>query len=134
MRWMKWTGIVAAIMLIVACFYPWVYIESRNITITGVDAEGIRLGKPAWFHFICIFFFLVFSFTPRIWAKRMNLLVCALNIAWALRNFFVITACYGGECPVKQTAVYVLIPASLIMMVASLFPDIELKENKDDRK
>lgn len=130
MQWIKWTGILSSLLLSLSCFYPWVFIESINIAVSGMDATGIRLGKPAYFHFLFIFFFLVFTFTPRIWAKRINLLVVALNVAWAVRNYFLVTACHGGECPVKQTAVYLLIPLSVVMLVAALFPDIKLKDPK----
>ncbi len=35
MRWMKWIGLAAAILLIISCFIPWVFIESKNITVTN---------------------------------------------------------------------------------------------------
>jgi hypothetical protein len=133
MRWVQWTGIISAGILVVSFFFPWVIIESKNIAVSGIDATGIRLGKPAYFHFLFIFFFLVFTFTPRIWAKRMNLLVVALNVAWAVRNYFLVTACHAGECPVKQWAVYLLIPLALLMLMAALFPDIKLKEPEHSR-
>ena len=132
MYWVKWMAVAAALTLMAACFYPWVIIDSKDIIVRGVDAAEIHLGKPAYFHFILIFFFLLFTFIPKIWAKRSNLLVAALNIGWAIRNYFIITACLGGECPVKQTAVYLLIPASLMMLISALFPDIKM--NKEGTK
>ena len=129
MRLSKWIGGVAAISLIIACFYPWVIIESKNLIIRGTNAESIRLGKPAFFHFLLLPFFLFFNFLPRIWAKRANLFVVALNMSLALRNYILITACQGGECPVKQTAVYLLIPASVIIMLTAFFPDMKMNKN-----
>ncbi|HEV8284406.1 MAG TPA: hypothetical protein VGQ09_08850 [Chitinophagaceae bacterium] len=127
---MKWIGSLAALALIVACFFPWVFIESKNITVTGINAEGTSFGKPGYFHFVLAAFFLVFHFTPRIWAKRVNLLVVALNIGWAARNYFLISACSGGECPEKKVGLFILVIASLVMLIAALFPKIELPENK----
>jgi hypothetical protein len=127
MRWMKWTGILAALLLIVSCFLPWVTIESKNITISGIESTGTRFGKPGYFHFLMSFFFLVFSFTPRIWAKRINLLIVAMNFAWALRNYFIVTSCEAGECPDKQLGIYIIPLASTIMMIAALFPDMKVK-------
>jgi hypothetical protein len=133
MRLMKWVGITAAIVLIVSCFIPWVVIESKNIMVSGIDAAGTDYGKPGYFHFIMVFFFLIFSFTARIWAKRCNLLVIAMNFAWAIRNYFVITACQGGDCPEKKAGIYLVVLTSVLMMVAALFPDMKLPGEKEKK-
>ena len=130
MRWMKWTGIAAALLLIISCFSTWVIITSKNIVISGVDATGTNFGKPGYFNLLMTFFFIVFTLIPRIWAKRVNLLVTAMNSAWAIRNYFIISACQGGDCPEKHTGLYLLLVASLLMLVSSLFPDIKLPGQK----
>jgi uncharacterized membrane protein len=127
---MKWIGVLAAVLLVVSCFTPWVIIESKNITVSGIDATGTNYGKPGYFHFIMVFFFLLFSFIKRVWAKRLNLIVVALNLAWAVRNYFVITACSGGECPVKQSGFWMMLLSSVLLLAASFFPDVELKQDK----
>lgn len=127
---MKWIGLGAAVLLVVSCFTPWVIIESRNITVSGIDAGGTNYGKPGYFHFLMTAFFLSFHFIPRVWAKRANLPVLALNLGWAFRNFFIISACQGGECPVKQNGIWLVLLASLLMLVSGLFPDIKLKQQK----
>lgn len=130
---MKWIGFAAGVLLIVSCFTPWVFIASRDITISGIDATGTNFGKPGYFHFLCAFFFLLFNFIPKIWAKRSNLLVAALNIAWAIRNFFVIAACQGGECPEKKTGLYFVLFASIIMLITTFFPDMKLIDDKNKK-
>jgi len=130
MRWMKWTGIAAALLLIISCFSTWVIITSKNIVISGVDATGTNFGKPGYFNLLMTFFFIVFTLIPRIWAKRVNLLVTAMNSAWAIRNYFIISACQGGDCPEKHTGLYLLLIASLLMLISSLFPDIKLPGQK----
>jgi hypothetical protein len=132
MRWMKWTGLAAVALLIIACFLPWVTIASRNIVVSGVDATGTTFGKPGYFHFFFAFFFIAFTFIPRIWAKRINLLVVALNMAWAVRNYFVISTCHAGECPEKHNGIYLIVLAAFLMLISALFPDIKLpqQENK----
>ena len=129
-RLMKWIGPASGILLLISCFIPWVYIESRNITITGIDATGTTFGKPGYFHLGLVAFFLVFSFIRRVWAKRVNLLVTALNLAWAIRNYFIISACMGGECPIKKAGLYLLVLSSVLMLLASLFPAVELPEKE----
>lgn len=125
MRYMKWIGLAVAVLMIVSCISPWVFIESKNITVSGIDATGTNFGKPGYFHFIMTAFFLVFNFIPRLWAKRANLLVTALNLGWAIRNYFIISACAGGECPEKKTGIYMMLLASVLMLVSALFPDME---------
>jgi hypothetical protein len=120
---MKWLGLIAVVVLLIGSFLPWVYIESKGITVTGVSAPGTNFGKPGYFHLFLALFFILFHFTPRIWAKRTNLLVSGVNFAWGVRNYFVIAACSGGDCPEKKTGLYLTIIASVIMLLAALFPD-----------
>lgn len=130
MRYMKWIGFASAVLLIVACFSPWVFIESKAITISGIDATGTNYGKPGYFHFVMAFLFIVLTFIPKIWAKRTNLFVTAVNVGWAVRNFFIITACQGGECPEKKMGMYMILVASILMLISSMFPDIKLPQEK----
>jgi hypothetical protein len=127
---MKWIGLFAVILLIVSCFLPWVIIPSKNIIVSGIDSTGTNFGKPGYTHFVLSFFFIIFHFIPKLWAKRSNLLVVALNIAWAIRNYFIISMCREGECPEKQIGLWLVLLASVLVLVAALFPDIELKEEK----
>ena len=131
MRYMKWIGLVAVILLVVSCFMPWVIISSKNIVVSGTDSTGTNFGKPGYTHFVLSFFFIIFHFIPKLWAKRVNLLIVALNIAWAIRNFFIISMCREGECPEKQIGLWLVMLASVLMLIAALFPDVKLKaENK----
>ena len=127
---MKWIGLLGVILLIVSCFLPWVIITSQNITVTGVESTGTNFGKPGYTHFVLGFFFIIFHFIPRLWAKRVNLLIVALNIAWAVRNYFIITMCREGECPEKQIGLYLVLLSSLLLLLSALFPDMKLKEEK----
>jgi hypothetical protein len=127
MRWIKWTGIAAAIALAIACFFPWVFIESKNLTITGMDTTGTNFGKPGYLFLLLLLLFLVFSLIPSVWAKRANMIVTVLNLAWAIRNYFLLSACSGGECPVKQPSIYIVFVCSFIMLIAALFPDVKMK-------
>ena len=127
---MKWIGLAAVVLLIVSCFIPWVFIESRNITVSGMDARGTNFGKPGYFHLFMTVFFLLFSFIQKVGVKRANLLITALNLGWAIRNYFMITACHAGDCPLKKTGIYLMLVASIVMMVSALFPDMKLPGEK----
>ena len=130
MRYMKWIGLAAAVLLVVSCFTPWVFIEAANITVSGIDTTGTSFGKPGYFHFVLAGIFVLLTLVQRIWAKRLNLLITALNVGWALRNFFVLAMCSGGECPVRKSGIWLMLLASVLMLVSALFPDMELPEEK----
>lgn len=130
MRYLKWIGLAAAVLLIVSCFTPWVIIESKNITVSGVDATGTNFGKPGYFHILLSVLFITCTIIQRVWAKRLNLLVTALNTGWALRNFFVISTCQGGECPEKQIGLYLVMLSSLLLLLSSLFPDMKIPQSQ----
>ena len=133
MRWMKWISLLSVLVLIGSCFMTWVEIPSRDIVISGIRAEGTQYGKPGYLHLVLSFFFLVLLFVQRIWAKRLNVFLGAINLAWAIRNFVVISGCYGGECPQKKWGIYLVVIMSVLMLVTSLFPDMRMKqiEGKD---
>lgn len=126
MRWIKWPGVIAALLLITACFMEWVYIVSKKISVTGLESTGTSFGKPGLIHLILSILFIVFSLIPRLWAKRANAAVAALNVGWAIRNYMLISGCSGGECPEKQFALYLLLICSVVMMIASWFPDVKM--------
>lgn len=125
MRYMKWIGAISASLLVVSCFFPWVVIHSKNIIVTGVNAEGTNFGKPAYFHFLLVAIYLFLHFNKRLWAKRLNLAIPAINMAWATRNYFMVSLCRGGECPEKQIAIWIVVLSSLLMLLAALFPDMD---------
>jgi hypothetical protein len=128
---MKWIGLTAAIILVISCFLPWVTISYKSLTLTGIDTSGTTFGKPGYFHFVLVAAFIICTLVQRIWAKRLNLLVTAVNVAWALRNFFIIAACSGGECPQRETGMWLMILTSILMLLSALFPDMEIpSENK----
>ena len=49
-------GYVAGLLLLVACFLPWVTIESRGVVVSGMDAGGTSFGKPGSGHLFFLFF------------------------------------------------------------------------------
>lgn len=115
--------VLAIVVVIVACFIPWMRVEEPTLlTITGVDTEGTRYGKPAYGHFIWSVLVLLCTFIPKIWAKRINLLFAACNLAWAIRNFAIIPSCDGGICPIKLTGLYLILGASVVIMITAFFP------------
>jgi hypothetical protein len=121
MQLIKPLGFLAGLAVMTACFFPWVYIESAGITVTGLFAKGTNYGKPGLLHLIITFIYLGLLVIPRIWSRRFNLVFATINFGWAVRNFFLISACSGGECPIKKAGLYVTLIGSGFMLLAVLF-------------
>ena len=117
---MKWIGLAAAVLLIAACFLPWVLIPKYDITISGIAAEGTTYGKPGYFHILLSVVYIILLLVNRRWSQRVNLFLCALNVAWGFRNFISIAACQAGICPEKQTAFYGVPLLPIVMLLAVL--------------
>lgn len=127
---MKWTGVAAGVLLVISCFLTWVTIDYKHLVLTGVDTTGTSFGKPGYFHFLMVAFFIALTFIRRVWSKRLNLLVTAINLAWAVRNFFIIAQCSGGECPHREIGMWLMLISSLLMLLSALFPDMQVPEEK----
>ena len=123
-------GIIAVLALVGICFLPWSYIPSKNIVITGFHSEGTQFGKPGYLNIILSSVCLLFFALPKIWAKRTNVFIAAINLAWAVRNYFLLSSCLLGECPEVKPGLYLLIIATIIIQAMALLPKINIPENK----
>lgn len=95
-----------------------------------MDTEGTNFGKPAYMHFLLAFLVIIFLLLKKGWAHKMAIFFAALNLGWALRNFFIISMCRGGECPEKHIAIYlVFLFAVLIILFSLLIPAPVYKED-----
>jgi hypothetical protein len=102
----------------------------RNITITGISAPGTIYGKPGLMHFILGIVLILFFIIPKIWAKRVNVFIAAINLAWSIRNYILLTTCYMGECPKAKPALYLAPILSLAILIMSFLPDLKQLEKR----
>jgi TM2 domain-containing membrane protein YozV len=117
--------IVVAAALLWSCFMPWMIIESKGLTITGVDTTGTSFGKPAYFHFFWTGLFLIFFLINRVWSRRTAMVFSAFNLAWAFRNFMLLPACQMGDCPVRQTGLYILFVSAILLFITCLLAPVK---------
>ncbi|MBZ5856448.1 hypothetical protein [Flavihumibacter profundi] len=130
MKYFNHIGVIASVAVILSCFMIWVTIPDLGIKVGGFFSEGTRFGKPGLMNAIMSAIAMVMFLVPKIWAKRANLFFAGFNIAWAIRNYILITACHGGDCPVKELGIYVFLAASALQMVMAAFPHLPLEEKK----
>ncbi len=126
---MRWISILMAAIVIAACFFPWVIVESRHLTIGGFYSDVEDLGKPGIIHSLLCSLFILFLLIFKTWSVRIAFILSTINIAWAARNFILVTACGRGECPAKQPALYFLIAGSVLMMITVLLIKMDTTEN-----
>jgi hypothetical protein len=126
MKWIKWISILAAIVLIISCFLPWIIIKSKNITVTGVDVAGLAYGHYGYFLIPLAIIFILLQLINKIWAKRLNVAISAIIVTIAFACLWIFR-CEYGECPEKQTALYIMFACSIVVLLGSLLPDIKLK-------
>ena len=116
----KWPAIVVALIIAAACFFPWVTVEGRTVSIGGFHSTISNYGKPGLLHCFFLLLCVVFLLVSKVWSVRTAFFVSAVNIAWALRNFFLISACQAGECPTKQPALYIVLVGSILLTLLIL--------------
>jgi hypothetical protein len=117
MSLMKVLSIASFGGLIVACFFPWVIIPGRELVITGMNAEAINFGKPGLLHIVLGSIVILLLLLGKSWSLKTAFFVAAFNIAWAARNYFSLSACSGGVCPEKFTAIYMLPLLSVLAII-----------------
>lgn len=127
----QWVGIVGALLVVAACFMPWAYFPDLQKEFTGFFSEQNRYGRPGK---VLIFFCvveIVFFLVPKVWAKRANIFVAAVCFAWGIKSYILYTACYKGICPERRAGIFLVLGGALIVLVASLLPDLPVKEEAD---
>lgn len=118
---MRWLSILAAISIIIACFFPWVRVPGKDVFFGGFYSSNENYGKPGLLHVVFSGLVILFLLINKVWSFRLAFFISAINIAWALRNYMIMSTCRGGECPEKLTALYVVAAASLCTTIFLLF-------------
>lgn len=128
MKYSNYIGVLAAIVMIIACFLPWAYYPDLSKSFTGFFSEQNRYGKPGKALVFFAVFTIVLFMMPRVWAKRLNMVMAALALAFSVRCFMLFSTCYRGICPEKETGIYLIVIASIVMIIASVLPYVKLKD------
>jgi hypothetical protein len=126
-------GLIAGVALIVSCFLPWTYHADVAKNFTGFFSEGGNYGKPGRFLIFFTAVILVFMILPKIWAKRTNLFLGAILVAYAIKNYILYTSCYMAYCPEKKPGIYIMLISAVIILVAVAFPNMKLPEGKQEQ-
>lgn len=127
MQSIKWLGVLTAAIIITACFFKWISVDQNDYFIGGFYSSDNRYGQPGIFHTIFCLIYILLILINRIWSIRTAFFVAALNVAWAVRNFLMLSTCVGGECPEKHTGLYSVLVGSLLLLVLTPFIKVSSK-------
>lgn len=130
-RIMHYTGIVACLGLIAACFMPWAYYKQIGDTFTGFHVtrflSGTYYGRAGFFITIVTGIILILTLLPKIWGKRVNLFLAALLFAYCIRTYLVFTSSlFEGDVQKKPGIVLILV-FSFLVLLSTVFPKIDAK-------
>ena len=129
-KFSKWLTLIAAILLIGSCFMPWTFFPDINKSFTGWFTENNVYGKPGKWLSVMALISIAAQFLPSLFLKRANLLMMALNVAYAFFTYVKYTRSYGIVNPHPQPGIYVMLLCSMLLLLSALFPSGELKKEK----
>ena len=132
MKFSQWIGIAGAITLVISGFLNWTWYPDIQKYFDGFFSENNIYGRPGKIFIYLTTVAVIFFVVPRIWAKRWNILVCTIILAFAIKTFILYSACYRGICPVKQFGIWLMLSSAIIIFLCALLPDLKLKEKSGE--
>jgi hypothetical protein len=124
----RWLAVLTALVLILTCFFPWVSIDRQSIVIGGFHATVTDYGKPGIIHSFISSLCILLLLLNRLWTIRTGFFVSTINIAWSIRNYFLLSACKAGICPQKLPALYLLVICSFLLTILIALSGISPKK------
>ena len=124
-------AILSCIALIITCFMPWVHYNSINETFTGFNVKPfgtkVNYGKAGKIIVILTSISLICTVLPVLFLKRVNMFATALLFAYSIRTYILFTgSIFDGQVE-KFAGIYLIILFSLVIVVCSVFPNLEEK-------
>lgn len=127
MKYGKWMGITACVLLIAVCFMPWTYHADIGKSFTGFFSENNAYGKPGKFVVFFCLLSLMLLLVGKVWAQRTLLFVAGTLVAYAIKTYILYSSCYNAYCPEKKAGIFLLIIFSILIFCSALFSDIRVK-------
>lgn len=128
MQSIKWLSVLTALVIITACFFTWVSLENKNFFVGGFfSSDNNKFGQPGILHTAFCSIIILLLLINRVWSVRAAFFISAFNVAWAIRNYIVISACSGGVCPEKHTGLYTILIGSILLLILTPFVQIKTK-------
>ncbi|HTQ63329.1 MAG TPA: hypothetical protein VMI12_00950 [Puia sp.] len=127
MKYSTYIGIAAALILIIACFMPWAYYPDLDKNFNGFFSEKNSYGRPGKVFVFLAIAHVVLSVIPTVWAKRFNMFLGVLTVAYGVKTFFLFSGCYRGTCPDIKAGLYLVLISCSTLLIAAVLPSMKLK-------
>jgi hypothetical protein len=127
LKFAPYLGIAAALLLIVFCFIPWTYYPDLQQNFTGFYSMQNNYGKPGIAFIFLSVLSIIFFLVAKLWAIRANQFTAVLIFAYALKTYFLFTACYQGICPEIRVGLIGTLGFSILILICSLLSKAEVK-------
>jgi hypothetical protein len=121
-----YTGLIACVAIIGACFMPWTYYNSIQQTFTGFNVvpfpTGTTYGKAGFTISGLAAVILLLIFVRKEWARKVNLFLAGVLVAYTIRTYIVFTSSlFKGEVE-KFAGIYLVVILSVLILLSTLFP------------
>jgi hypothetical protein len=126
MKYSKWIGMLACLLLVAVCFMPWTYHADVGKNFTGFFSQNGAYGKPGRYFVFFSLLSIALIWLQKIWAQRFLLFVAGLMLAYAVKTYILYTSCYNAYCPEKRGGIFLMLALTVIIFAISLFPDIKI--------
>jgi hypothetical protein len=126
-----WVGLLSCLLLVAACYMPWIHINSINETLTGMNVKpfvtGNNYGKAGKFIIVLTSLVIILMIIPRVWAKRLNLFLSALLFAFCIRSFVIFSgSLFEGEVE-RKMGLFLVLFLPFIILVSNVFSKVDEK-------
>jgi hypothetical protein len=126
LKYAAFTGITAALVLIVCCFMPWAFYPDLQENFTGFYSSQNHYGKPGKAFIFLSVLSIIFFLVPKVWAKWSNQVTGVIILAYALKTYILFSSCYHTICPQVKFALPAVLGSSLIILVCALLSRVKV--------
>jgi hypothetical protein len=126
LKYAAFTGITAALVLIVCCFMPWAFYPDLQENFTGFYSSQNHYGKPGKAFIFLSVLSIIFFLVPKVWAKWSNQVTGVIILAYALKTYILFSSCYHAICPQVKFALPAVLGSSLIILVCALLSRVKV--------
>ncbi|WP_343703084.1 hypothetical protein [Chitinophaga sp.] len=115
-------GAIAAVLVIISAFLPWISVpvNGQTLVFTGLQSAGSAFGEPGKLSIAVAVMVLVFFLIQKAWSPRVNLFTSAFLAAWAFRNMLIYSRCEMGICPDQKIGLYLSLLGALTAFICVL--------------
>ncbi|TAD84127.1 MAG: hypothetical protein EAY75_13680 [Bacteroidetes bacterium] len=120
MNWKSGLGIVACCALAAACFMNWAWYPDIQEFFTGFYSKQNYYGRPGLLLTSLAGISGIMYIVRKTWSYRINLILGAITLGYAITAFLRFSSAYDGFLPEKQFGIWLMLFAAGTNLFASV--------------